>query len=370
MIKIEKINLVTDEILEKIIPIYETDFGQMVNARELHNALGAKKKYSDWMKKNTENYSGYNFGKETSLPENVEEYDYFIYEIPAAQRRGRKVEYMISLDMGKEIAMMSRCEMGSEIRKYFISAEKALFRMRASLLNRNRTDKDNIAEALFISQEIIAKNQEEVKKANRNREYNKKVNVKLRREIRALKKELEVFKSNDNPGIDIKSIMEEKEILEEQIVYMEGTVEHLDNEVTRLRTRLENLLKIKLDGKSILNSFATIDALRRQKFALTEEKKEKAKIKAYVFRKDAILGAGIILKDNPNKSLVDNINIQDMALAIEVYIKALRKLIKDEQVFQETFEIPLKKANMFLENVEFERQQEELNEDEEKILTR
>lgn len=368
--KIEKIALGSDEILEKVMPIYETDFGQMVNARELHKALGAKKKFADWIKNNTKNYSGYNFEKSNKLPKNTEEYDYFLYEIPAQQHRGKSIEYMISLDMGKEIAMMSRCKMGSEIRKYFINAEKTLFKMKAALLKTEMTPEERIAEALLLSQDIIAKSKEEVKKANRNKEYNKKVNVKLRREIRELRKEIDKLKegSSEFAGVCTKSIIEERNILEEQVLFMEGNIELLESECTRLRKRLDNLLKIKIDGRKILNSFATIDVARRQKFALTDDKKEKAKIKAYVFRKESILASGIILNEKPNKSLVDNINIQDMDKAITVYMEALRKLINNEELFQETFEVPISKAKAFLENVEFEKQQEELNQDEEKIL--
>ena len=44
------------------------------------------------------------------------------------------------------------------------------------------------------------------------------------------------------------------------------------------------------------------------------EKKEKAKIQAYVFRKDAITNSGIILNNDPGKTLVENINVEPVDL--------------------------------------------------------
>ena len=84
-----------------------------------------------------------------------------------------------------------------------------------------------------------------------------------------------------------------------------------------------------------------------------------------LFRKDAITNAGIILNNDPGKTLVENINVEDMEKAVVVYIAALRKLINNEELFEELFETQLKRANEFLGKIEFERaNSEELIEEE------
>lgn len=354
MLEIKKIELPSNEMLERIIPFYETKFGKMINARELHYALGIKKKFSDWIKLYTKGYSGYNYGTNKNDPDIAEEYDYFSFEIPATQGRGRSIEYYLSINMGKEIAMMTRSAMGKEIRKYFINAEKALIKMHLILKQKELSSEEKIAEALLLSQEILAKKDIEIKKANRNREYNKKVNTILRREIRALKKELDE-KVNMNNIPDMNDLLLQKE---EEIEYMEGNIERLEDQNAQLKARLNHLISMKLDGKSILNAFAAVDSARRQKFAIGKDAKNKAKIKAYVFRKDAILNAGIILNNDPGKTLVDNINVTDMEKAIIVYIAALKNAINDTELFEELFENQLARANEFLGKVEFEKQQE------------
>lgn len=351
MLQIKKIDLPSSEMLENIISFYDTKFGKMINARELHVVLKIKKKFSDWIKMYTKGYSGYNYGVEQKDPENPEEYDYFSFEIPATQGRGRSIEYLISIDMGKEIAMMSRSAMGKQIRRYFITAEKVLIKMQQALTNKELSSEEKIAEALLLSQQILARKDIEIKRANRNREYNKKVNVKLRREIRALKEKIAGLPEQDN---DIKAILSKKE---EEIEYMEGNIERLEEQNTQLRARLNHLISIKLDGKSILNAFATVDASRRQRFAINKKAKEEAKVKAYVFRKDAITNAGIILNNEPGKTLVENINIQDMEKAIIAYIAALKKVINNDELFEELFETQLKRASEFLEKIEFEKRE-------------
>lgn len=351
MLQIKKIEFQSDDILDRLIPIYDTKYGKMVNARELHFALGIKKKFSDWIKMYTKDYSGYNYGSTEVDPDNPEEYDFFSFKIPATKGAGRKIEYYLSLDIGKEIALMTRSVTGREVRKYFINAEKTLMKMTKVIADTSKTPEQKIAEALVLSQEILAQKEIEIKRAIRNKEYNKKVNIKLRREIRELKK------GNINS-----EILSQKD---ETIEFLEGNVERLEDQNAQLKSRLNHLISIKLDGKSILNAFALVDVARRQRFALNSHGKEQAKVKAYVFRKDAITNAGIILNNDPGKTLVENINVEDMGKAVVVYIAALRKLINNEELFEELFETQLKRANEFLGKIEFERaNSEELIEEE------
>ena len=365
MVKINKMSLEIGDVLEKIIPFYETDFGNMINARELHEALGVKKKYTDWIKYYTKTYSGYNFGTSSDLPEIVEEYDYFLYEIPAAQKKGKKIEYMISIDMGKELAMMSRCEMGSEIRKYFINAEKALRKMTNTLVDSDLSAEQKIAEALILSQQILNKTTLDIKKANRNRDYNKKVNVKLRREIKSLKREinelLENKENNNGTTVDNSDIIEEMN-------YMEDNLERLEEENLRLKTRLNNIISFKITGKALLDSLANADITRRQKFAFNEEGKKKAKIKAYVFRKDSILKSGIVIGENSKKKFIDNIHVNDIHIALNKYVEELKKLVSEE-AFEEYFEAIADRVAEYSRSVSMEKENNtETSDEKEEVL--
>lgn len=87
---------------------------QLCNARELHQFLESDQQFADWIKKRIEDY-GF-----------VENEDYIKLSIKAKGRGRSRTEYHITLDMGKELAMVERNDKGRQIRKYFIACEKAL----------------------------------------------------------------------------------------------------------------------------------------------------------------------------------------------------------------------------------------------------
>ena len=83
---------------------------QLCNARELHSFLEITSRYNDWIKNRITDY-GF-----------VQDEDYLIVS-ERTNGRPRK-EYHITLDMGKELAMVERNEKGRQIRKYFIECER------------------------------------------------------------------------------------------------------------------------------------------------------------------------------------------------------------------------------------------------------
>ncbi|MFQ1014848.1 antA/AntB antirepressor family protein [Avibacterium paragallinarum] len=83
---------------------------QLCNARELHHFLEVGKDYSNWIKNRITDY-GF-----------VQDEDYIIVT-QRTNGRPRK-EYHITLDMGKELAMVERNEKGRQVRKYFIECER------------------------------------------------------------------------------------------------------------------------------------------------------------------------------------------------------------------------------------------------------
>ena len=87
-----------------------------INARELHEFLEVGKDFSNWIKGRIEQY------------EFVENIDYEVIAIFGENPSGGrpKQEYIISIDMAKELSMVERNEKGKEARKYSIECEKKL----------------------------------------------------------------------------------------------------------------------------------------------------------------------------------------------------------------------------------------------------
>jgi len=82
-----------------------------VDARELWAALEVKTEFKDWINRRID---GYGF---------VEGKDFCSYLSESTGGRPCK-EYALTIDMGKEVAMLEGNERGKEVRRYFIEAEK------------------------------------------------------------------------------------------------------------------------------------------------------------------------------------------------------------------------------------------------------
>ena len=83
---------------------------ETVDARELHQFLESKQRFSDWIKNR------------------IKQYD-FTQDIDFITNRNvmtspPSIEYIISLDMAKELSMVEHNDKGREVRKYFIECER------------------------------------------------------------------------------------------------------------------------------------------------------------------------------------------------------------------------------------------------------
>lgn len=76
------------------------------NAREIHNYLGVKTRFNDWINRAIEKYDF------------IENIDYSILS------NGNSKDFVVTLDMAKELAMLENNPKGKETRKYFIEFEK------------------------------------------------------------------------------------------------------------------------------------------------------------------------------------------------------------------------------------------------------
>ena len=98
-----------------VVEVIEYDGKQAVNARELHEKLGNKKQFANWIQLRIEQY-GF-----------VENQDFQVFNQKVKNSNGgrSRKEYALSLEMAKELCMIENNEQGRLFRKYFIEVEKA-----------------------------------------------------------------------------------------------------------------------------------------------------------------------------------------------------------------------------------------------------
>lgn len=105
--------------MNSLIPIETNKIGgdsvQSVNARDLHAFLGVGRKWSSWIQGRIDEFG---------FSEDVD----FIRVVPQTGTALRRfqVEYILSIEMAKHVAMIERTEKGKKVRDYFIAAEKKL----------------------------------------------------------------------------------------------------------------------------------------------------------------------------------------------------------------------------------------------------
>lgn len=99
-------------IENELVPVYETSTGEkVVYGTELHAVLDVKSRFNDWVR---------NRVADCEAVEN-EDYETFTKNLVSG---GLAKEYIIKLDIAKEMAMLERNEKGKQVRRYFIRVEK------------------------------------------------------------------------------------------------------------------------------------------------------------------------------------------------------------------------------------------------------
>lgn len=113
---------------------------KVVNARDLHSFLEISRDFPTWLNGRIDQYLF------------CQGVDFICDSIPQNGGKGGRppVEYFITIDMAKELAMIERNEKGKQVRKYFIECEKRL-------LNSAPTDNPllQLAHAVMTAQAII-----------------------------------------------------------------------------------------------------------------------------------------------------------------------------------------------------------------------
>jgi phage anti-repressor protein len=87
-----------------------------VDARSVHDALEIATPFRDWIRRRIDEF-GF-----------VENEDFCRANLSGKPRSGahNRVDYLLSIDMAKELAMVERSEIGRKMRRYFIECEKKL----------------------------------------------------------------------------------------------------------------------------------------------------------------------------------------------------------------------------------------------------
>ena len=86
---------------------------QLVSARDLHKGLNLKRHFGDWVKQNFKDFE--------------EDADFMFAPGSANMPNGgvkRIIDYALTLDMAKQLCMMSHTELGKKYRRYFIDLER------------------------------------------------------------------------------------------------------------------------------------------------------------------------------------------------------------------------------------------------------
>ena len=183
------------KIEDGIIPIYESKIKEkLVNARELHEALNSKRDFSNWI---TDRIKKYNF---------IEDEDFSTILLESTGGRPKK-EYILRLDVAKEIALIENNEQGKIIRKYFIEVEKRY----RNILSTSNSTTDQLID--------LMQNAINYMKENNIRVDNLEIGLnKARYEIEKIKSELDIkIKNNYCLASDI---------AEQLKIYSENNIPH------------------------------------------------------------------------------------------------------------------------------------------------
>lgn len=128
--------------MRELITIKQNEAGeQLVSARELHKKLEISERFNSWFDRMLK----YGF---------IENVDYTGCKIFNTQANQELDEYILKIDMAKQICMLQRSEKGTEFRLYFIECEKRLKQIAQPKLP--KTYLEALKELVKVEEEKIA----------------------------------------------------------------------------------------------------------------------------------------------------------------------------------------------------------------------
>lgn len=102
--------------MKQLIRTTEYKGNPSVSAIDLYKFLEVETKFADWIKRRIDDY-GF-----------IENQDYIVFSENGKNSKGGRPtkEYILSMDMAKELSMIERSDKGKQARRYFIECEKNL----------------------------------------------------------------------------------------------------------------------------------------------------------------------------------------------------------------------------------------------------
>jgi anti-repressor protein len=114
-----------------LIPIAPTTINgqasQMVDARVLHAFLDVKRDFSNWIKGRIEEFR-FEENQDYLLAKSGEQVPH-----QGGMRTVARIDYFLTIDMAKELAMVERTAKGRQARRYFLDCERQLRQMQQSM---------------------------------------------------------------------------------------------------------------------------------------------------------------------------------------------------------------------------------------------
>ncbi|UOO89191.1 antA/AntB antirepressor family protein [Vitreoscilla massiliensis] len=104
------------------VPVFQSTLNgvdeSLVDARTLHKVLQVGKAFAAWIRNRIDEYN---------FIEN-QDFTFAIQNGKAKQRGGHnKIDYHLTLNMAKELAMIEKTDIGRMVRRYFIQCERLAF---------------------------------------------------------------------------------------------------------------------------------------------------------------------------------------------------------------------------------------------------
>ncbi|WEV36253.1 phage antirepressor KilAC domain-containing protein [Lactobacillus sp. ESL0677] len=99
--------------MQELIKVQVEGDQQLVSARDLYKGLEIKKQFTDWVKQNFKEFE--------------ENTDFVFSPVSVNMPNGgvkQKSDYALTIDMAKQLCLLSRTEKGKQYRKYLIEVEK------------------------------------------------------------------------------------------------------------------------------------------------------------------------------------------------------------------------------------------------------
>ena len=166
-----------------IVPIYENNKGEkLINARELHEKLGNKRQFANWIKQRIEQYK-------FEQSKDYIRFNNFVKGDENGFGNRTTIEYYLTIDTAKEICMIENNDIGRNIRRYFIEVEK---RYRSII-----ESPQNIFDVMRIALDQIEQNEKRLGLVENETKENKYKIKQNSEEIEEIKRKIDVIIQKD-----------------------------------------------------------------------------------------------------------------------------------------------------------------------------